>query len=133
MAMQDKEDQLIKKMAKLLQEGATMLDKVCPQCNTLIYRLPDKKIICPSCNREIIIQKEESLPQKNVVSTNQINHDFSSVRNIVFSKIALLSQILQSENDIYQVEKILTIIDKTLQVYERISNLHTPSREKRHG
>ena len=129
MPMQDKEDQLIKKMAKLLQEGATMLDKVCPQCNTLIYRLPNKKIICPSCNREIIIQKEQ-LSQNGVPSNaSSVNHDFSSIRNVIFSKIELLGQTLHTERDIYQVEKLITIIDKTVQVYERISNLYTKSRD----
>ena len=124
MPMQDKDEQLIKKMAKLLQEGATMLDKVCPECNTLIYRLPNKMIICPSCNREIIIQKQNSSHDRIPSQEKPITHNFSVIKDIVFSKIELLGQTLHSERDIYQVEKLITILEKTLQLYERLSNLH---------
>ena len=125
--MKKNEDQLIKEMAQLLREGATMLDKTCPKCGTLIYRLPNKKIICPSCNSEIIIQKESSKPQhqhKEVQNVSNI-HNFSPLLENLFIKIDSLNHILQNETDIYQIEKIVNIIDKTVQLYEKINRLNT--------
>jgi UPF0148 protein len=129
--MQNDEDQLIKKMAKLLQEGATMLDKTCPKCNSLIYRLPNKKIICPSCNSEIIIQKEPSSVEKiQKNSPNSKEFKFEDLLRTVLSKMDVLNKKLQDEIDYGQMDKIITIINKLLSVYEKIYAIHRYSVEK---
>jgi len=119
--MQNDEDQLVKKMAKLLQEGATMLNKTCPKCNTLIYRLPNKKIICPSCNSEIIIQKEDS-PIQDSSNTSPVSkkHNFEELLRTILSKIDVLNKKLQDEVDYSQMDKILAILEKLLSLYEKI-------------
>ena len=128
--MQNDDDKLIKKMAKLLREGATMLDKSCPNCGTLIYRLPNKKIICPSCNSEIIIQKDSSA-SKNVSqlpnSMSKISHDFQPVLNNLYLKLGELNHALQDESDFAKIESILTMIDKILQIYKKIHDLYLPT------
>lgn len=129
--MQKDEDQLIKKMAKLLQEGATMLDKTCPKCNSLIYRLTNNKIICPSCNSEIIIQKEDSSIEKTPKdSPNSKVFKFEEVLRTVLSKMEVLNKKLQDEVDYGQMDKIITIINKLLSVYEKIYAIHRYSVER---
>jgi len=118
--MQNNEDQLVKKMAKLLQEGATMLNKTCPKCNTLIYRLPNKKIICPSCNSEIIIQKEDSPIQDSINTSTDSMDNFEELLRTILSKIDVLNKKLQVEADYSQMDKILTILQKLLSLYEKI-------------
>ena len=118
--MQNDEDQLVKKMAKLLQEGATMLNKTCPKCNTLIYRLPNKKIICPSCNSEIIIQKEDSPIQDSINTSTDSMDNFEELLRTILSKIDVLNKKLQVEADYSQMDKILTILQKLLSLYEKI-------------
>ncbi len=122
--MQNDEDKLVKKMAKLLQEGATMLNYTCPKCNTLIYRLPNKKIICPSCNSEIIIQKENSSEQNSTnISTDSKIYNFEELSRTILSKIDVLNKKLQDEVDYSQLDKILTILEKLLSVHEKICTL----------
>ncbi|MBN2154951.1 MAG: hypothetical protein JW776_02780 [Candidatus Lokiarchaeota archaeon] len=123
--MQKDEDMLIKKMAKLLREGATMLDKTCPKCGTLIYRLPNKKIICPSCNSEIVIQKESKSPSNEISIPSKYHHDFSSILNTLYSKIDTFNTLLLAESDTFQIEKLLNLIEKALLLYEKIYKLHT--------
>ena len=55
-----REDTAVKRMAQLLKSGATMLERVCPQCNVPLFRLKSGEIICPSCGqRFVIVQSEE--------------------------------------------------------------------------
>ena len=123
--MQNDEDQLVKKIANLLQEGAIILNKTCPKCNTLIYRLPNKKIICPSCNSEIIIQKEESPMQDSINNTADSKmHNFEELLRTILSKIDILNKKLQVEVDYSQMDKILTILEKLLSLYEKIYTIY---------
>ena len=118
--MQKDDDQLIKKMAKLLREGATMLDKSCPRCGTLIYRLPNKKMMCPSCNSEIVIQNETKLQKTQPSHASSRAQYFSPLLSTLQMKLEFLNQKLQNETDINQIEKIITILEKVLHIYEKI-------------
>ena len=62
------ENNIIQKMAKLLQNGATMLDKECPKCNKGLMGKPKdektgkpkiraKEYVCPECS--YTVEKEE--------------------------------------------------------------------------
>ncbi len=124
--MQNNDDSLIKEMAKLLREGATMLDKSCPKCNTLIYRLPNGKIICPSCNSEIVIQKETTPPPQSQYSKgNQKTHDFFPSLNSIYDQINKLCDQMEKGSDIKKLEKILNLISHLLDLYERIARINT--------
>lgn len=115
-------------MAKLLKEGATMLDKTCPKCGTLIYRLPDKKIICPSCGSEIIIQKDT--PKNNVqISSQQEStsiYNFVPLMETICSKIDQYRKILHDESDIEKIEKIVIMIDNLIRLYKKVKNINLP-------
>jgi UPF0148 protein len=118
--MQKDDDQLIKKMAKLLREGATMMDKSCPKCGNLIYRLPNKKIICPSCNSEIIIQNDTPLQQSQSSDISSKPQSFVPLLNTLQIKLEYLTQKLQNETDFSQIERIINILEKTINIYEKI-------------
>ncbi len=126
--MQNDDEQLIKKMAKLLREGATMLNKTCPKCSTLIYRLPNKKIICPSCDSEIVIQKEDSPiqdPTNDPMNSNV--HNFNDLLNTIFTKMDDINKKLQNESDLIQIERLTSVIEKLLVVYEKIYKFYLHS------
>ena len=124
--MENGDDQLIKRMAKLLREGATMLDKSCPECGTLIYRLPDNRIICPSCNREIIIQKDSTV-QKETSNHSQIrsngSHTVQPILDTLNFKLIELSSILRKELDFKKIEKILILLELIIRLYKNIQDL----------
>ena len=54
------DDESIKKMAAMLRNGATMLDKYCPKCSKILFKIENDKIFCPVCEMEVIIQSEGS-------------------------------------------------------------------------
>ena len=54
------EQELLRKMARLLKSGATMLDQVCPNCRVPLFRLKSGEVVCPKCGqRFIIVQTDE--------------------------------------------------------------------------
>ena len=52
-------DNHIKEMAKFLLNGATMLDKNCPKCDTILFRMKNNTIFCPKCEQEVRIVKNK--------------------------------------------------------------------------
>jgi uncharacterized Zn finger protein (UPF0148 family) len=130
--MKPNEDELVKKMADLLvREKATMLDKACPECGTLIYKLPTGKIICPSCNREVRIVKDDtpSAPKKTNSKISKSN-EFTNLLHTIYNKIGVLNKKLQNESDVSQIERIATSVEKLFKIYERVYQFHLDHAEK---
>ncbi|WP_457558294.1 Sjogren's syndrome/scleroderma autoantigen 1 family protein [Candidatus Harpocratesius sp.] len=119
----------VKKMANLLRNGATMLDKYCPKCKSILFRLQNNEIFCPNCNQEIskIIDQKLNLNEKEKVKTNlEINFNQNSESTYhdlyyLFSKkINELSSLMESTSDLYVLEKILINIDKILSIMPKL-------------
>ncbi len=64
-----KKERLIKKMAKLLQEGHRMLDEVCPRCDAILFLRKDVNLrYCPNC--DIFLATPEELNKLDRSSIN---------------------------------------------------------------
>lgn len=115
------DDEHIKKMAKLLREGATMLDLTCPKCENLLFRMKTGKIVCPTCNREVIIKGEnnEKGAAKPPKAKNppkfdtQQNHNLEKILN---SKLEEYMTLLQDSSQHDEVKKILEIINLIIEL-----------------
>lgn len=100
----EKNDSVIKG-AKLLLEGAKMLQTPCPQCKTPIYELKNKKLICTLCNQYLIREGEIKKEEPNSI------FKLSPVR----SKIKQLSNNLDEETDpkkIIELSKLIKELEK---------------------
>jgi uncharacterized Zn finger protein (UPF0148 family) len=130
--MKSNDDELVKKMADLLvREKATMLDKVCPECGTLLYKLPTGKIICPSCNREVKIVKNNMTSETDKPeSINQHSNTFTILLHTIYDKIGVLNEKLTNEIDISQIERIAKSIEILFKIYERVYQFHLDYVEK---
>ena len=88
------EEPNIKKMATLLRSGATMLDRYCPNCNYILFRLKNDQIYCPICDREVIIVKGDLGNKKSLLTEGKtelgnnisiekhITNDYKRLNNI---------------------------------------------------
>ncbi|MHA1339868.1 MAG: Sjogren's syndrome/scleroderma autoantigen 1 family protein [Promethearchaeota archaeon] len=116
-------DENIKKMARLLREGATMLEYSCPQCGGLLFRLKNKKIICPTCEREVVFKKDinENKKKKSEKIKRDIKLPFFG--EIIISEIGKYFEILQNTSQLTQVKEILEIIDKLISIFLKIEKL----------
>lgn len=117
------EDKKIKQMASLLQRGATMLDKYCPACENILFRLKNGQIICPICEKEIRIVKEENKKPNLEQLTDKVeilNGDFGLINNNLTKKFMLLLQQMMETNDLILIEKITEIELKILELLKGI-------------
>jgi len=63
-----KRSDLIKKMARLLEDGHRMLDEVCPKCGTILFFRKDVGLkFCPNCEIFLATPEEISKMNKNRV------------------------------------------------------------------
>ncbi|MCF2138979.1 MAG: hypothetical protein K9W44_02840 [Candidatus Lokiarchaeota archaeon] len=120
----------VKKMANLLRNGATMLDKYCPKCNSILFRLQNNDIFCPNCNKDLskIKNQKADLNENRKVLTNygnKINQypestTFHDLNKIFSKKINDLCLMMDSTEDLYVIEKILSNIDKILSIMQKL-------------
>lgn len=119
------ENDAIKKMAAMLQKGATMLDKYCPKCDNILFLLKNGKIFCPICQAEVQIQKSSELsktPEKNHLKTSSdkitldSTLDFFDLNNLFAENFSKLAKRLKETENLNEIEKILVILEKILNI-----------------
>jgi len=129
------ENNHIKKMAQLLHNGATMLDKNCPQCETILFRLKDNTIICPKCEKQVVIvkNKEEELNWgrnreiKKIDLESNASTTFFDLNNLFTSLIKNLSQKLKNVEDMTTLGHVLNNINTTLDIIQKLRNIERNS------
>jgi UPF0148 protein len=127
-------DDNIKKMAQMLQSGATMLDKYCPVCNNILFKIKNGQIFCPVCEKEIKIvkQKEASFqevrPDLKSISTSRTNNDliadFGDLNNLFVRKISELANSLNESKDLFVIDKTIDLVNKMLDIIKKLRDLN---------
>jgi uncharacterized Zn finger protein (UPF0148 family) len=115
-------DNNIKKMANMLQSGATMLDDYCPKCNNILFRLKDQRIFCPVCELEVKKIKEGE-PSVNYNVKNQEMNSFSDLHNFYVQLFEKLTSELNNVKDLVLIEKYLDLLNKTLDIIKKLREL----------
>ncbi len=113
-------------MAALLRQGATMLELICPQCENILFRLKDGKMICPSCEKEVIFQKkitpslEEHSPIFEGVTeiSNSNNGTFQQEINIIKKKITEICITLEKTDNLSILGTQIDLLMKIINLYK---------------
>ncbi len=108
----------IKKMAALLRDGNTLLGDACPQCNSPLFKLKTGEIVCASCDKKVIIIKNEA--QVDRILQNNIIDDSIKVINM---KIRSLQQEIDLEKDFDELYKLMRLFNVYLEALEKLQNL----------
>lgn len=120
-------EKIVKEMASLLRNGATMLGIECSKCGKILFRLKNGTNYCPNCsnaknssnevkNISAIIQKSENCN----ISNSAYYHDLDNI----FSNLILdLSKKLKNCEDKVSLSQILKNISLSLDIIERIKKL----------
>jgi UPF0148 protein len=115
----------IKKMADMLRNGATMLDKYCPKCENILFRLKNKIVFCPVCNLEVKIIKSDmnGKEQQSDHIPTPINTSFEELNNIYSNLFHKLSLQITNINEIFLMEKYINVLSKIMEIIKNIRDL----------
>lgn len=126
-------DKDYKKMAELLRNGSTMLNKACPTCNSPLFKFKNEDIFCPVCNKKVIIVKEGEEYSIETNSTNMKNlnsHKDSVLSNYselikklektLLTKLNWTIDKLEKEEQINTLESYTTTLLNLLKLFEKL-------------
>ncbi|MHA1686361.1 MAG: Sjogren's syndrome/scleroderma autoantigen 1 family protein [Candidatus Heimdallarchaeaceae archaeon] len=128
-------DDSIKAGAEILLKGGVMLNKACPTCKSPLYKYQGK-IICVNCKKQYVlvddisdIQRDKKLSEEQTIETksqmkptetssissnkNRVSEnivDFNLTLNVLKTKLADLTTILNNETDPTKIAEIAKAI-----------------------
>jgi len=105
----------MKQMAELLRKGATMLSETCPECNTPLFKLKDGSLVCPMCNKPVVVvpadADTEGMAQQG------------SIDQTLMNKIKEIQDMLEQEKDPNRINALLETLMKLLDTRERVRKI----------
>ncbi|MCE2504951.1 MAG: hypothetical protein J4F36_00445 [Nitrosopumilaceae archaeon] len=103
---------LTKKAAEMLLQGATLLSEPCPYCKG-VRVMKEGQALCVSCGRQ---------PEKKEISKEIEPKDSKiSIKKTLEQKLDTLTKELESEKDHEKQQKILKSINSLLEAIEKLS------------
>ena len=116
--MDDKKDASVKKMAQLLQQGATMLADGCPQCGSPLLQVGED-IYCAMCDRRIVYASSEE-----EVETESVKILLPQLKETLLVKLRTLNDLIEKENDTEALTKLANLMVLLLQALERLKKMN---------
>lgn len=114
----DDKNKNIQKMATFLRDGNTLLSAACPQCNSPLFKLKTGEIFCVTCDRKVIIIKNEE--QIEEIVQNDMFNEFSKTLNL---KINQLHEKIDLEKDIDELYKLTRLLIAYLEALGKLKEL----------
>ena len=103
-------EDLTKKAAEMLLQGATLLKEPCPYCSG-VRVMKEGKAFCVSCGRE---------PEKRDVPQQNSKEQKSQLSKILENKLEVLSKELEQEKDHEKQQNILKSINSLIEAIDKI-------------
>ena len=104
-------EELRKKAAEMLLNGATLLSEPCPYCKG-VRVMKDGKALCTKCGRE---PEKREIPSKNNEKESK-----NSLKNTLERKLEVLCKELEQEMNHDKQQNILKSINSVLEMIEKI-------------
>ena len=110
-------EELTKKAAEMLLQGATLLSEPCPYC-TGVRVMKAGHALCISCGRQ---PEKKEIPTEN--TSNEITStEKTSIEKIFEKKLEILSKELEQEKDHERQQNILKTINSLLETIGKLKN-----------
>jgi UPF0148 protein len=117
--MDDKNDSSVRKMAKLLRQGATMLADACPQCGSPLFKVQED-IYCAKCDRRIVYANSDEEVESHAVKTL-----IPELRETLITKLKSLTEVIDAETDTESLTKLANLMVLLLQALHNLENIST--------
>ncbi|MFW9918201.1 MAG: Sjogren's syndrome/scleroderma autoantigen 1 family protein [Candidatus Thorarchaeota archaeon] len=116
--MDDKKDASVKRMAQLLQQGATMLADGCPQCGSPLLKVEDD-IYCAMCDRRIVYASSEE-----EVESFTVKELLPELKDTLLLKLKTLNDLIERENDTETLTKLANLMVLLLQALDSLRKMN---------
>ncbi len=103
-------EELTKKAAEMLLQGATLLSEPCPYC-TGVRVMKEGQALCVSCGRQ---------PEKKEMPSKNQSNELSQIEKIFEKKLENLSNELEQEKDHEKQQNILKTINALLETAKKM-------------
>jgi len=103
-------DDLTKKAADMLLQGATLLKEPCPYCSG-VRVMKEGKALCVSCGRE---------PEKRDIPQQNNKEQKTQLMEMLEKKLQTLSEELEQESDHQKQQNILKSINSLIEAIDKI-------------
>ncbi|MEB3772588.1 MAG: hypothetical protein GSR82_02775 [Desulfurococcales archaeon] len=116
--MASSRDDLVRKMARLMQSGAVMLEQTCPICGSPLFRLPNGDIVCPIHGKVRIVGSEE---EASLVEAEGV------LKELVAYSAKSIKRLISSGSGPEDIGRWLYVMEKALEVADKIKAESTPA------
>lgn len=116
--MDDKKDTSVKRMAQLLQQGASMLAEGCPQCGTPLLQVGDD-IYCAMCDRRIVYASSDE-----EVESHAVKELLPQLKETLLMKLKTLNDLIEKEDDTETLTKLANLMVLLLQALDRLKMMN---------
>ncbi|MDP8003551.1 MAG: hypothetical protein C0171_02110 [Caldisphaera sp.] len=116
--------EVVKKMASLLSQGATMLDKTCPACGLPLFKTKKGEIVCPVHGKVYVVESEEEVRDIEIDETLKKLEYYISIK--IREKI--------NKDDIDEINDLLRTmesVERIIMLRKDISNKQNQKEEKK--
>jgi UPF0148 protein len=103
-------EELTKKAAEMLLQGATLLSEPCPYCAG-VRVMKEGQALCISCGKQ---------PEKKEIPVENQPNEVSSIEKTFEKKLESLSKELEQEKDHEKQQNILKTINTLLETIEKM-------------
>ncbi|MFW9954300.1 MAG: Sjogren's syndrome/scleroderma autoantigen 1 family protein [Candidatus Thorarchaeota archaeon] len=117
--MNNKKDSAIKKMAQLLQQGATMLADACPQCGSPLLKV-EEDIYCATCDRRIVYATSSE-----EVESHTVKELLPELKETLLLKLKTLNDLIEKENNTENLTKLANLMVLLLQALDRLKTMNS--------
>ncbi len=94
-------------MGELLRKGARMLSESCPECNTPIFQLKDGSLLCPMCDKPVVIVSADT-------DTDALERQ-NRLEDTINKKIKQVQDQLDEEMDPEKMSVLLDTLQKLIE------------------
>lgn len=109
---------VIKRMADLLRQGATLTDLSCPVCSSPLFRLQDGTLWCAKDQKKVVIVKEGEEIAKPTSGTA-----YDKLESTLIGKIDDLQLKMEKTDDAEELQKLSTALSQLLDSLEKIQKM----------
>ncbi len=111
-------DAVVKKMAQLMRQGATLTSYSCPVCGTPLLRLKTGELYCARCDKPVVVVKSD-VEERDVM----IRYGLIELQSTIYDKLMNLNKELKLTNEIDRISEIARSMLLLLEAYEKVSRI----------